>query len=101
MELITKIKQAEAEAQQMIEQAKADAVRGTEDIRHKRAAMLAEAEQARRKAIDAAVERAQEQGRAEAATLKAESDKQCEQLRRQTEGKIDAAVERVVGYLKG
>jgi V/A-type H+/Na+-transporting ATPase subunit G/H len=101
MELITKIKQAEADAQQMIEQAKADAGRGAEETRRKRAARLAEAEQARRKAVETAVERAQEQGRTEAAALKAESDKQCEQLRRQTESKIDAAVQRVVGYLKG
>ena len=48
MELIKKIRQAEAQAQEIIEQAKAGAAGKTEDGRKNRRRLLAEAEQERK-----------------------------------------------------
>lgn len=101
MELIKKIKQAEADAQETIEQAKTQAVQMAEASRKQRLAAQAEAEQARKKAIEAAVAVARSQGQAEAVNLKAEAETDRQKLRQQTEGKMPAAVETVMNYLKG
>jgi len=101
MELIKKIKQAEADAQDIIDQAKARAVQRAEESRKGRLAAQAEAEQERKKAIEGAVAAARSQGRAEAANLKAEAETERQKLRQQTEGKMPAAVETVMNYLKG
>ena len=58
MELIKKIKQAEVEAQETIEKAKADAAALVDQGRQERRGRQEEAEAQRRKAIDAAIEKA-------------------------------------------
>jgi len=101
MELIKKIKQAEAQAQEIIEQAKTKAAADAEEARKKRAAAQAEAEQARRKAIDAAVAEARSQGQGEAANLKVDAEARRDKLRQETQGKTGPAVDRVMNYLRG
>jgi len=101
MELIKKIKQAEAQAQEIVEQAKAKVVADAEEARKKRAAAQAEAEQARRKAIDEAVAEARSQGQAEAVGLKVDAETQRDKLRQEASGKIDGAVDKVMNYLRG
>ena len=101
MELIKKIKQAEAQAQQIIEQAGADAAQYAEEARQSRRQVLTEAEQERKKAIEAAVAEAETQGLGEVEHLKAEAEKQRQQLREGTTGKMDSAVAKVMDYLRG
>jgi vacuolar-type H+-ATPase subunit H len=50
MELIKQIKQAEAQAQEIIEKARTDAVKQADEGRRKRQAAIDQAEQERRKA---------------------------------------------------
>ena len=101
MELIKKIKEAETEAQEIIDHAKADAARAADEGRSKRLAALAEAEQQRKKTIESTVSAARSQGLAEAQKLKEQAAKQRQQLRQKTESKMSAAVTKVVSYLKG
>lgn len=101
MELIKKIKEAEAEAQDVIDRAKSDAVRMAEEGRKGRLAALSEAEQQRKKAIASAVAAAKSEGLAESQKIKEQARKGHQQLRQKAEGKITAAVARVMDYLKG
>jgi vacuolar-type H+-ATPase subunit H len=101
MELIKKIKEAEAQAQEIIDRAKADTVRMAEEGRKKRLAALSEDEQRRKKAITSAVAAAKSDGLAEAQKLKEQARKGRQGLRQKAEGKIAAAVARVMDYLKG
>jgi len=101
MELIKRIKQAEAQAQQTIEQARADAAGYAEEARQGRRQALIQAEQDRKKAIEAAVAQAEMQGLAEAEVIKSEAEKQRQQLREGTAGKMGSAVAKVMDYLKG
>ena len=84
MELIKKIKQTEAQAQEIIERAKAEAAGKTEDGRKNQRRLLAEAEQERKKAIESAVAAAQSQGLAEVEELKTQAG---EKQSRQTESR--------------
>jgi len=101
MELIKKIKEAEAQAQEIIDRARADTVRMAEEGRKKRQAALAEAEQQRKKAIESALTTAKADGLAEAQKLKEQARKERQQLRQKAEGKISAAAAKVMDYLKG
>lgn len=101
MELIKKIKEAEAQAQGIIDRAKADVVRAAEEGRKKRLAALSEAEQQRKRAIASALTTAKSDGLAEANKLKEQARKDRQELRRKAEGKIATAAARVMDYLKG
>jgi len=101
MELIKQIKQAEAQAQQIIEQAKAKAAEQAGQHGKKQRQIRLEAEQQRKKAVDAAVDGAWAQGKSEVAVLKAEAEKQKNQLRQETKPKVSAAIARVMDHLKG
>lgn len=101
MELIKKIKQAESQAQEIIDQAKAEAAKQVEQGRENRRKSLEEAERQRNKAIEASVNQAREEGQKEAEVLKLEAENHRRQLRDQTGDKTAAAVDKVVGYLKG
>jgi len=101
MELIKKIRQAEAQAQEIIEQAKAGAAGKTEDGRKNRRRLLAEAEQERKKAIEAAVAAAQSQGLAEIERLKTQAGEKQQQLRDKAAGKMAPAATKVMDYLRG
>jgi len=100
MELIKKIKQAEVEAQEMIEKAKVDAAALVDQGRQKRRRRQEEAEAHRRKAIDAAVEKAGAQAGDEVKGLNAQAEQQRQQLRQGVQDKIPAAVAKVVDYLR-
>jgi V/A-type H+-transporting ATPase subunit G/H len=99
MELIKKIKQAEAQAQTIIEQAKTDAARQAEQARENCAKALAEAEQQRKKAIDAAVAAAGSQSAADVKDLRSEAEKQRRQLHDKANRRIPAAVAKVMDYV--
>lgn len=101
MELIKKIKQSEAQAHEIIEQAKAEAVRQAEKGRDNRLAAMAEAEQQRKQATEAAIAAAQSQGSAEVEELKTQAKDQRRQLREKTANKMATAAEKVMDYLRG
>ncbi len=101
MELIKKIRQTEEQARGIVEQAKAGAAEKAEDGRKNRSRLLAEAEQARKKAIEAAVAVAQSQGVVEIEKLKTQAEKKQQQLRDKAARKMDSAVKKVMEYLGG
>ena len=101
MELIKKIKQAEAQAQEIIEQAKAQIARRAEEGRQNQVETLAEAERERKKAIEAAVAAAQSQGLAEIDNLKAQAERDRQELRDKVKAKMAGAVAKVMDYLRG
>jgi V/A-type H+-transporting ATPase subunit G/H len=100
MELIKKIKQAETEAQEIVEQAKADAVVLADKGRQTRRQRLEESELQRKKTIDAAVEKARAQAQVEVKTLKTRAEQERRQLRDHVKGKVPAAVAKVADYLR-
>ena len=101
MELIKKIKQAEVEAQEIVEQAGVEAAQLAEKGRSNCLQVLAEAEQERKKAIEAAVAAAQSQGLAETEQLKAQAETRRQELRDKTAGKMAGAAANVMDYLRG
>ena len=101
MELIKKIKQTEAQAQQIIEQAKTDAAGRAEKMREDQRIALGQDEQERKKAVEAAVATAQSQGLEETERLKTQAEKDRRQLRDKANTKMPAAVAKVMDYLKG
>lgn len=101
MELIKKIRQSEAQAQEIIEQAKADAAAHAEQGRENRLEALAQAEQERKKAIEAAVAAAEKEGLAEIENLKTQAGKNHQQLREKIDSKMAKAVAKVTDYLRG
>lgn len=101
MELIKKIKEAEAKAQQIIAGAKTDSVNAVEQWDKQKRQLLAKAEQDRTKAIAQAVEAAQKQAQADIEQLKAKAVKDRQELAKTTAAKMDAAVNKVVNYIKG
>ena len=101
MELIKKIKQAEKQAQEIVEQAKSQAARKIEENHTSQAQTHAKAEQERKKAVKAAVSTAQSQGLGEVDNLKSQAEKNRQQLRDTVTGKMASAVARIVDHLKG
>lgn len=101
MELIKQIKQAETQAQEIIEQAGVEAARQTEKGRENRLAVLTEAEQERKKAIEAAVAGSRSESLAEIELLKAEAEKKRQQLRNKAAGKMDKAAAKIIDCLRG
>ena len=63
--------------------------------------MLLEAEQVRKKTIEQAVAQAQGQGQKEIDALKSKAQKERAELSRKAEGRKEAAVQKVLDYLKG
>jgi V/A-type H+-transporting ATPase subunit G/H len=100
MELIKKIKQSEAQARQIIDQAKADAAKQAELGRQNRQQDLAKAEQQRTKAIEVAVATARSQATAEVENLKAKAENERQQLRDKANNKMPPAVAKVMEYLR-
>jgi V/A-type H+-transporting ATPase subunit G/H len=100
MELIKKIKEAETEAQRIIEQAKKDATESAQNARQAEQQALEQAESDRKKTIESAIAAGQKQGQAEAAGLKVEGQNQREELRDKAKTKMNAAVASVMEYLR-
>ena len=101
MELIKKIKQSEAQAQEIIEQAKAEVANQAEKGRDNRLAAMTEAEQQRKEATEAAIAATQSQGREQVEQLKAQAEDQRRQLRDKTGSKMATAAAKVMDYLRG
>lgn len=101
MELIKKIKESERQAQEIIDQAKAEAVKQAEEGRSRRLERLAQAEQERKKAIDAAASAAETQGLAKIEGLKEQAKNDRQQLRDKVSGKMADATAKVMDYLRG
>ena len=101
MELIKKIKESERQAQEIIDQAKAEAVKQAEEGRSRRLERLAQAEQERKKAIDAAASAAETQGLAKIEGLKEQAKNDRQQLRDKVSGKMADAAAKVMDYLRG
>jgi vacuolar-type H+-ATPase subunit H len=101
MELIKEIKKAEAQAQEIIEQARIDATEQAEKGRENRRRALIDAEQHRKKATEAAIAEAQARGRAEVDKLKAQAENKRRELRNKTGSKMATAAAKVTDYLRG
>ncbi|MBN2138477.1 MAG: hypothetical protein JW720_11785 [Sedimentisphaerales bacterium] len=101
MELIKKIKQAEADARRIVEDAKAQAIKKADQAAKDTQARMQKAEQDRRDAIAAAVAGAADQGRKEVEAIKADADQKKARLQEDTKQKIERAIEKVVNYVKG
>jgi len=99
MELIKKIKQAEEQAKQIIEQARADDARQAEENRKNRQQALARAEQERQKATEAAVAAAQKEASAEVEKLNAKAENDRRQLRDNVKDEMAQAVGKVMDYV--
>jgi len=100
MELIKRIKEAESEAQRIIEQAKADSAASAQQAKLAGQNMLSQAEHDRKKAIESTVAAARSQGQAEGGLLRAEGHKQRQQMRARTNSRMDAAVASIIEYLR-
>ena len=101
MELIKKIKQSEAEAREIIEQAKAEAAKQAEKSRDNHLAAMTEAELQRKQATEAAIAEARSQANAEVEKLKAQAQEQRQQLRDKVGSKMGTAAAKVMDYLRG
>ena len=101
MELIKKIKQAEAQARQIIDQSKADAAKKTDDAAKKHRDAVEQAEISRKKAIEAAIADAQSRACDNITKLQKQAEKDMQQTRDKTSGKMAAATTMVLDYLKG
>ena len=99
MELIKQIKQAEAQAQRIIEEAKVLAAEEAEKARRNRLKILEKAQVERKKAIEAAIAAAQSEGLAEVEELNAAAEKKRKQLSEKANSKMAGAVARVMDYL--
>ena len=100
MELIKRIKQAEAEAQEIIERAKAQIARQAEEGRQRRVETLAEAERETKQAIEAAGAAGESEGLAETDNFKAQAEKDRQELCDKASAKMAGAVAMVMDYLK-
>ncbi len=101
MELIKQIKQAEAQAQEIIDRAKAEAIKEAELARQKRQQATAEAETERKKAVASARERARTEGQKLLEGLKTQAEDTRRKMRNETDKKMAGAVDKVLHYLKG
>ena len=101
MELIKKIKKAEAQAQEVIEQARIQVTEQAEKGRENRRRALADAEQHRKNATEAAIAEAQAKGRAEVDKLKSQAENERQELRNKTGSRMATGAAKVTDYLRG
>jgi V/A-type H+-transporting ATPase subunit G/H len=101
MELIKKIKKAEAQAQEIIEQARIEAAEQADKDRENRRQALIDAEQHRKRATESAIAEAQARGRAEVDKLKAQAENKRQELRNKTSSRMATAATKVTDYLRG
>ncbi len=101
MDVIKKIKQAESEAQEIIERAKAEGAKRAEQWRSNRLERLAQAEVERKKAVESAISAARSQGLAEAENLKAKAERERQPLREKAAERMAGAATKVMDYLRG
>ncbi len=100
MELIKQIKEAEAQAKEIVEQAKADAAAIAEDSRRRQSEQMDAAQEERKREIERAVAEAEAAGQGEVEGLKARAVEEKQQLQASAGGRIDQSVGRVMDYLR-
>ena len=100
MELIKQIKEAEAQAKEIVEQAKADAVAAAEDSRLRQAEQMSIAQEERKQAIDRALAEAEAAGQREVEELKSEGAEGRQRLEAKADANIDHCARRVMDYLR-
>jgi V/A-type H+/Na+-transporting ATPase subunit G/H len=100
MEIIKQIKAAEQEAKEIVEQAKSDAIKISEDFVAERDRLKAQAADQRRKAIEAAIADAETKAQQQVKQLKDDGAALIEQMRSEAKSKVDAAATKVVDTLK-
>ena len=101
MELIKKIKQAEAQAQEIIKRAGGETANRAEEGRQNRLQAVEEAKRERKRAIEAAIAEAQSQGLAEIKQLKARAEKNRQKLRDKVDTKTAGAVAKLMEHING
>ena len=101
MELIKRIKKAEAQAQEVIEQARIEVAEQVEKGRENRRQALMDAEQHRKKATETAIAEAQARGSAEVDKLKSQAENERQELRNKTGSRMATAAAKVTDYLRG
>ncbi len=100
MELIKQIKEAEAQAKGIVEQAKADAAAIAEDSRRRQAEQMNAAQEERKRAIERAVGEAEAAGQSEVEGLKSRAAEEKQQLQSSAGGRIYSCAGRVMDYLR-
>ena len=101
MELIKQIKDAEQQAKEIVETAKAGAVTIAEQGKARQLELRSQAEDERKAAIEKAIAQAEQDGQAEVEELKAQGTAARSELESKARGKMDAAAEKVMDKLKG
>ncbi len=101
MELIKQIKDAEQQAKEIVETAKAGAVTIAEQGKARQLELRSQAEDERKAAIEKAIAQAEQDGQAEVEDLKAQGTAARSELESKARGKMDAAAEKVMDQLKG
>ncbi len=100
MELIKQIKEAEAQAKEIVEQAKVDAATITEDAMRRQSEQMDAAQEARKQAIERALGEAESAGQSEVEDLKAQAAEEQQQLQSRAGAKIDHCARRVMDHLR-
>ncbi len=101
MELIQKIKEAEVQAQRILEDARVKATSIAEDTAGQRQQLWEQAQQHRRQVLEEAVATARAEGLAEAETLMQQAQTKNDDLRRAVIPKMPQAVAKVMEFVKG
>ena len=100
MELIKQIKDAEKQAKDIVEKAKQDSALLLEEASKQRADLLKQSRQCRNKAIDEAVNRAQQDGKAQADQIAQTGSEAVSSLKASCSQKIQSSVEKVLSSLQ-
>lgn len=101
MEIIRKIKEAETQAKEIIENARHKAVKDSEVAKKEFADAMVKAEQDRKAAIEQAVHKAQAEANEEISKLNKDADRYCSELEQKTQSKINSTAEKVINLIKG
>ncbi len=100
MELIKQIKEAEAQAKEIVEQAKVEAAAIAEDSRARQSEQMNTAQEERKQAIERAVGEAEAAGQSEVEGLKARAAEVKQQVQASAGARIDSCAGRVMDYLR-
>jgi V/A-type H+/Na+-transporting ATPase subunit G/H len=100
MELIKKIKDAEQQAREIVDQARHEASALQDEARVQRAERLQKSQQQRSRAMEAAVAEAEQKGAEQARQLLAQGDSEVEALKAACQARMGACVEKVVSRLQ-
>lgn len=100
MELVKKIKETEAKASEMIEQAKVKAAEDKKKALKEQDEKMQGMKKERNQAIADAVEKAEKQTASEVGEFNSKAEKDREQLKNSCQRKMDGCVEMIVEHIK-